>query len=317
MNKKLLLLSLNLFLLQLILSSQQVEFSLTQGSEYMENLTSLSYLADPLPELSYNAHHYTGFSQYMFWDADRVWIETDSDQLLQNNSPAANEKSAIARVLARLEEIHETEIGVILILKNTVDYQATEDKLFYITLSRFMRQLNAEYLELGNVAGVKKELDRLKLGLAPYLDQNNIWGTIQNAEDWSGNQYIRTLHLYDYSGKHSTLESAESVLYRLSEEKNADLSDTILEIPTYGRKYKDNDKDYWFGVKSYQSIIETYSPDTDESEAGGYYFNSIDQLTLKVQLANQYGIKAVRIAKIENDGTGEYSLWAQLLNIRK
>lgn len=315
--KKLLLVLAEILIFVAALFSLDLELSVHFESDQFQKLVSSGYLSDPVPSTVFSENPYFQFSPYTFWSADTILLDLDEDFILGGNQLAGSDFQCLRNVVERFKGLQNSRIGVIMHPSESEGITDESSGNFYSALGKLLRSLEAESLEIGGILHNSERLAQLKKEMFQVLPDIPVRSSLQESSGWIENDNYRTLHLYDYSGKHCTLQSAESVLFRLVKEKNADLSKSVLAIPTYGRKFRDDDPDYWFGVMDYRSIVREFSPSEESSTAGGYYFNSLALLESKVKMAERYGINTVRIAQIEQDSSGSYSLWRRLLDIRK
>jgi len=113
---------------------------------------------------------------------------------------------------------------------------------------------------------------------------------------------------YDGYGRHSTLASAraDSEIVLARGELNADR--LILGIPFYGRIYNPDSEEYWTGTMNYRDILEEFSPDAGDDEAGDYFFNGPRTVSEKVYWARKKGLGGIFVWEVFYDSVGSGSL---------
>ena len=116
------------------------------------------------------------------------------------------------------------------------------------------------------------------------------------------------LMAYDGYGRHATYESALADVEILSTRYEQPLSKIILGLPFYGRIYSQDSEDYFRGTKSYREIVEEFSPEPGDDEAGGYYFNGPETIERKVRWAAEKGLGGIFVWEPFHDAPGASSL---------
>ena len=107
---------------------------------------------------------------------------------------------------------------------------------------------------------------------------------------------------YDASPEHSTMAQAKTnINYFLDQEVTR--SQLVLGVPFYGRHLEN-----WGDAKTYNYIVNTYSPDSTVDVVDSIYFNGISTIKEKTQYAIDNAFAGIMIWELGQDAAGDMSL---------
>lgn len=121
--------------------------------------------------------------------------------------------------------------------------------------------------------------------------------------------------LYDDAGRHSTLEKASNHVSGMVAQ-GVDPAKFLLGVPFYGRGYTRTGPQ-WSKAVSYKTLTKLYQLAPDQDTVSGFYFNGIETVRRKVQLAKQAGLSGVMIWEIGQDSNDENSLLGAITQERR
>ncbi len=112
--------------------------------------------------------------------------------------------------------------------------------------------------------------------------------------------YVQVM-AYDHDQRHSTFESAKEDVDQLLNTK-IPAEKIIFGLPFYGRNLKTRD------AMTYREIHEKFSPESDQDEVHGVYFNGPEMIRRKTEYAVRSRLGGVMIWELGQDAAGDASL---------
>lgn len=112
--------------------------------------------------------------------------------------------------------------------------------------------------------------------------------------------YVQVM-AYDHDQRHSTFESAKRDVDQLLDMK-IPAKKIIFGLPFYGRNLKTRD------AMTYREIHEKLSPEPDQNEVQGVYFNGPEMIRRKTEHAVRSQLGGVMIWELGQDAAGDASL---------
>jgi len=283
----------------------QLQFSTAES----QALLSPGFLADPLPDIHYTKDAYYSYSAYpSLASSDVIWLEIENVDFYEALSQRKDLR-LFSLQKERLNLFYPCNTGLSLNIEYLEWQTLMQEKEIWLrwsqSLALLMKEQDIQYLEIYPVseALIQSSVYPLLIDLEEQLKNQGVQLIlgIQNADAATAESpFHYEIRAFDYSGKHSTLEALEEQLFLLRE-KAIPAERITAGIPLYGRNFNSEDQGYWFDSLPYKDIVSLYHPSIEENIQESYFYNGPSLVKQKIELCKEYGIKAVKLNRLEWD----------------